>query len=117
MELTEIYGQVFLACFQAVVYKIHEMTKRVEEWMPWLGQATEELISENGFGLNEEARRDALTWWDSILKDLLEGLQQRDEVLLEDVVEFGLKEFLECFFPEEELNRIRKEAVNGTDTV
>lgn len=112
MELAHIYKQVFFACFRTSVYKKHDMGDRLKAWMPSLSEITEKVIQNNCYGLESQTYEDICVWWNSILSDILEGMTQRDTVLLEDAVEFGLKEFLECFLSEEELQKIRRESVD-----
>lgn len=113
MDFTEIYKQVFEACFRMAVYKIHEMDAKVRQWMPWMREITEKVILNNCYSLEGQVYEEICVWWNAIMADILEGMSQRDVVLLEDTVEFGVKEFLECFFSEEELQRLREEAING----
>ena len=117
MELEKFYKQVFFSCFRTSIYKKHDMEKQVKKWMPCLQQITENILKKNECSMEASEYKDVCNWWNSILKDILEGLAQNDTVLLEDAIEYGLKEFLECFISEEKLQQLRKESIDEQRSV
>ena len=48
----------------------------------------------------------------NIIRDLSQGLKNKDVVLLEDAMEYGLLPFLEIFMDEDEVSRLKEESVN-----
>ena len=81
--------------------------------MPLLNNFVNEFFGENVFGLEEGDYQLLKQLLLDILNDITAGMEQRDRVLLEDAVEYGLKEFVELFIPDEsELQRLREESVS-----
>lgn len=117
MDFAKVYREVFYACFQMAVYGQHDMEKKIKKWLPYIKEVTEEVIQQNCYNLDDDAYEESCGWWNSILSDISDGLLHEDTVLLEDAIEFGLKEFLECFFTEDELRRLREEAINEQENL
>lgn len=115
MDLAKMYKEVFYACFRMAVYQQHDMEKRIKRWISDIEEITEKVIQQNCYKLDNDVYEESCGWWNSILSDISESLLHEDTVLLEDAIEFGLKEFLECFFTEDVLKRLKEESLNGQE--
>ncbi len=111
MEIEELYKKVYHACVEFAVYRKKNIKENVTDFLPLLGGFANQFLEGNYFGFDEEDYQQLKQLLLNILNDIAQGLEQRDNVLLEDTVEFGVKEFLELFIPdEEELRRLREES-------
>lgn len=111
MEIEELYKKVYRACVEFAVYRKKNIKENVADFLPALGQFANKFLEENHFGFDEEDYQQLRRLLLNILNDITQGLEQRDNVLLEDTVEFGLKEFLELFVMDEgELRRLKEES-------
>lgn len=113
MNIEELYKKVFYSCVQFAVYQKENIIDDVKQILPFLNEFTQEFLSGNYFGLKEEDYQLLRQLLLDILNDIVQGMEQHDIVLLEDTIEFGLKEFVEMFIPDEqELQRLREESVS-----
>ena len=88
MSIKQIYTKVLKSCIGFSVYG----TKKVEE-------ETTDYEKLQLLFIN-------------IIRDLSQGLKNKDVVLLEDAMEYGLLSFLEIFMDEDEVSRLKEESVN-----
>ena len=111
MEIEELYKRIYRACVEFAVYQKKNIKENVTAFLPLLGEFANQFLEENYFGFDGEDYRQLKQLLLNILSDIAQGMEQDDKVLLEDVVEFGIKEFLELFIPDEEkLRRLREES-------
>ena len=111
MEIKELYKKVYHACVEFAVYQKKNIKENVADFLPMLGEFANKFLEENYFGFDEEDYQQLRQLLLNILSDIAQGMEQRDNVLLEDAVEFGLKEFLELFVMDEgELRRLKEES-------
>lgn len=113
MDIEELYKKIFYSCVQFAVYQKKDIIENVKQLLPLLNNFANEFLRANGFELEEEDYQQLKQLLLNILNDIAQGMEQRDTVLLEDTIEFGLKEFVEMFIPDEqELKRLREESVS-----
>ena len=111
MEIEELYKRIYRACVEFAVYQKKNIKENVTAFLSLLGEFANQFLEENYFGFDGEDYRQLKQLLLNILSDIAQGMEQDDKVLLEDVVEFGIKEFLELFIPDEEkLRRLREES-------
>ncbi len=110
MELSELYQMVYTSCVQFAVYQKKNISDRVKEILPYLNSFTNEFMSFNAYGIEEQDYRTLQLLLLDILKDLELGLNFQDAVILEDTMEYGLLKFLELFFSTERELTTLKEA-------
>ena len=114
MEIEELYKKVYRACVEFAVYRKKNIKENIADFLPLLGEFANKFLEEDYFGFDEEDYQQLKQLLLNILNDIAQGMEQRDSVLLEDTVEFGLKEFLELFIPDEgELRRLKEESFSG----
>lgn len=110
MNLEELYKKVFNICVGFAVYNKTNIIEEMYKILPEIKKNSMKILENNIYNM-EDADYNALrTFLLEILQDIIQGIEQRDTVLLEDVCEYGLKKFLELFFTEEKLLDLRKEA-------
>lgn len=113
MDIEELYKKIFYSCVQFAVYKKKDIIENVKQLLPLLNNFANEFLHTNCFGLEEEDYQQLKQLLLDILNDIAQGMEQRDIVLLEDTIEFGLKEFVEMFIPDEQkLKGLREESVS-----
>lgn len=113
MNIEELYKKIYSACVQFAVYHKKNIIENVHELLPLLDDFVNEFFDGNIFGLEEEDYQLLKQLLLDILNDITMGLEQRDRILLEDTVEYGLKEFIELFIPDEgELQQLKEESVS-----
>lgn len=112
MDISELYQDVFKMCIEFSVYQKNNVRKNVENILPMLGEFSEVILGEHGFGIDDEDYRYLHASWVGILEDIASGMKENDRILLEDTVEYGLKEFLELFFEEKEVRELREECAS-----
>lgn len=109
----ELYKEIYAACIQFAVYKEKNIVEKVQHFFPLLNDFVTVFMGGNEFGIEEEDYQLLRQLLIDILKDIALGIENRDRVLLEDTVEYGLKEFIEIFITdEEELYRLREESAS-----
>ena len=113
MKLTELYKEVFNSCVKFAVYGKTTIVSDVRKLLPELKAFTEGFVRENKFQIDNEDYEQLVRVLLDIMKDIIQGIDQEDNILLEDTCEFGLKPFLEMFFSEEALMSLRKEVSDG----
>lgn len=110
MEIEVLYKKVYCACVEFAVYQKKNIKERIIEFWPVLGVFAKQFFEKSDFEFEEEylQLRQVLL---EIINDIVQGMEQEDIILLQDAVEFGLKEFLEIFISsEEELRQLREES-------
>lgn len=113
MEMIELYKRTFASCIRFAVYRKKEVISDVEKFMSLLHTFVFSFLTKNLYGLGQEDYEILKCVLLQILQDMVQALENRDTVLLEDTVEYGLKEFLELFFVDEhELNKLREDALH-----
>ena len=112
MKLEELYKKVFVACVQFAVYQKKQVQKDIEKILPDLKKFTNDFFVKNKYGIQEEDYIFLQKFLLNILQDFMEGMENRDRVLLEDTLEYGLKPFLELFFDEQDLIKLREETMD-----
>ena len=116
MNIEELYKKIYATCVQFAVYRQKNTIENVQLFLPLLNEFVTVFLGGNEFGLDEEDYLLLKQLLMDILNDIMMGLEQRDRVLLEDAIEYGLKEFVELFFQDEsELMRLREESVSESD--
>ena len=86
--------------------------------MPLLNNFVKFFLQRNVYELDEEDYQLLQQLLLQILQDMMQALENRDIVLLEDTVEYGLKTFLELFFSDEqELQELREVAINECENL
>lgn len=111
MDIAELYRKVFQACVDFAVYQKGNIRKNVETMLPLIEKFSDYFLSRQAVEIDEEDYSFLQVLWMDILKDIASGLKENDRIFLEDAVEYGLKVFLEMFFEEQELQRLREESV------
>lgn len=113
MNVEEVYKKVYCSCVQFAVYQKKNVIENLGKLFPALSEFVDEFLSKNCFHLEYEDYQLSKRLLLDILSDIVQGMEQRDTVLLEDTIEYGLKEFLELFIvDEQDLMRIREESMN-----
>ena len=110
--IQELYIKVFNICVQFAVFKNNNIQKEIEGIIPLIDSFSHNLLSGNTYGIRDEDYQLLCNLAIDILKDLSIGMENRDIVLLEDTLEYGLKDFLEIFMDDEELIELRKVSIN-----
>lgn len=104
-SLEQLYVKVFRLCVSFAVYQKNIMNE-LQEIFPEIRYIAEEILHTEDLGLNQEEDQFVRRLLIDILEDLVQAMTYQDEVLLEDTIEYGLKEFLELFIPDE--NRLQE---------
>ena len=113
MKIEELYKKTYAVCVQFAVYKKKNIIENVHQLLPLLEEFLNEFFGGNVFCLEEDDYQLLKQLLLDILNDITEGMEQRDKVLLEDTIEYGLMEFVELFIPDErELKRLKEESVS-----
>lgn len=102
-EIETLYKKVFFICVQFAVYEKEDIQKRIEEIIPELNSFTTFFLEENTFKLNLEDYQLLQQLLIDILKDIMQAMENRDNILLEDTLEYGLKPFLELFLEDKKI--------------
>lgn len=106
----QLYVKVFGLCASFAVYRKNIMNK-IRAIFPEIRCIAEEILHTADLGLNQEEDRFVRQLLIDTLEDLVQAMTYQDEVLLEDTVEYGLKEFLELFISDENrLQELREES-------
>lgn len=74
--------------------------------------ARSRFLRENVFEIDKTDYEKLQLLFINIIRDLSQGLKNKDVVLLEDAMEYGLLSFLEIFMDEDEVSRLKEESVN-----
>lgn len=113
MQTEQLYRKVFETCVQFAVYQEKNIQENLKLLLPMIEEFTKEFLAENSYGFVEEDYQLLGQLLLNILQDIVEGLEYRDEILLEDTIEYGLKEFLELLIPDEDtLQRLKEECAD-----
>ncbi len=107
-EIETLYKKVFSICVQFAVYEKEDIQKRIEEIIPELNSFTTFFLEENTFKLNLEDYQLLQQLLIDILKDIMQAMENRDNILLEDTLEYGLKPFLELFLEDKKIMMLRE---------
>lgn len=109
-QLEHLYVKIFGLCVRFAVY--HEnVLQAVQPIVPEIKALAEDILHTNDLGLNKEDDWLVRQLLIDILQDLVQSITYQDEVLLEDTLEYGLKEFLELFIADENrLQQLREES-------
>lgn len=110
--LEQLYVKIFELCAKFAVY--HEsVMDAVRLIFPEIKCLAEDILYTEDLGLNEEDGRLVRQLLVDILQDLVQSITYQDEVLLEDTLEYGLKDFLEMFIADDErLQQLKEESQN-----
>ena len=100
-EIETLYKKVFFICVQFAVYE-------KEDIIPELNSFTTFFLEENTFKLNLEDYQLLQQLLIDILKDIMQAMENRDNILLEDTLEYGLKPFLELFLEDKKIMMLRE---------
>lgn len=117
MDISELYQDVFKMCIEFSAYQKNNVRENVKNILPVLGEFSEIILREHGLEIDAEDYRYLHESWVGILEDIASGMKENDRILLEDTVEYGLKAFLELFFEEQEVRKLREECANGLQNV
>ncbi len=88
-----------------IEYMYYQSVKNCDEivaLIPQIQEFLEWFMGGNIFGIEEEIYAGMCNDLIDILKDILEAVEQRDHVLLNDAVAYGLMEYLKLFMEEGE---------------
>lgn len=108
--LEQLYVKVFGLCASFAVYRKNIMNE-IRAIFPEIRCIAEEILHTADLGLNQEEDRFVRQLLIDTLEDLVQAMTYQDEVLLEDTVEYGLKELLELFISDENrLQELREES-------
>lgn len=77
-----------------------------------LNEFYDRFLRENVFEIDKTDYEKLQLLFINIIRDLSQGLKNKDVVLLEDAMEYGLLSFLEIFMDEDEVSRLKEESVN-----
>ena len=105
MDKKQLYKRVWNACVGFSVYGKKNVEEKSMEMLPELSEFYEEILKENTLQLEK-------TDFDTIIKDFFQGLKNKDIILLEDTMEYGLLPFLELFIDDTEVQRMKEESMN-----
>lgn len=113
MGIEELYSKVFGICVQFAVYQKKNVRDNIKKILPNLEVFTKEFLKNNNNVLVEEDYHLLKQLLLDILDDIAQGMENQDEVLLEDALEYGLKELLELLIiDEDKLRQLREESVD-----
>ena len=109
-QLEQLYIKIFGICARFAVY--HEnVLQEAQVLLPDIQLLAEDILHTEDLGLNKEDDRLVRQLLIYILEDLVQSIAYQDEVLLEDTLEYGLKDFLEMFIADEvRLQELREES-------
>ncbi|MDD7642134.1 MAG: hypothetical protein PUK75_06640 [bacterium] len=110
MNIAELYKIVFSTCVEFAVYQ-KDVVSNVEQMLPMLNELGSLYFTENYYRLDEEDYHLVQMLLTDILKDITQGLEQQDRVLLEDTLEYGLLKFLEIFLEDDEILALKEACV------
>ena len=112
MELAELYKQIFSSCVKFAVFREKNVEKDIRNILPELEGFSNIILQGSIQGITKSENQVLQLQLKDILQDTVQGLEQKDHVLLEDTLEYGWKTFLELFFEEDELIKLREETTN-----
>lgn len=111
MNLEKLYKRVFYICIKIASYEKFNIVVEMRMLLPELKSFMVEFLAANKDTEPEEYQvvQGVLL---ELMEDIVEGIKQGDVILLEDTCQYGLIRFLEIFFTEEEVQILRKDAIN-----
>lgn len=111
MNLEKLYKRVFYICIKIAAYEKFNIVVEMRMLLPELKSFMVEFLEANKDTEPEEYQivQGVLL---ELMEDIVEGIKQGDVILLEDTCQYGLIRFLEIFFTEEEVQVLRKDAIN-----
>lgn len=112
MNIKQVYTKVLKACVGFSVYGTKKVEAETKELLPLLNEFYEQFLRENLFEIDKTDYEKLQLLFINIIRDLSQGLKNKDVVLLEDAMEYGLLPFLEIFMDEDEVSRLKEESVN-----
>lgn len=112
MNIKQVYTKVLRACVGFSVYETKKVEAETKELLPVLNEFYEHFLKENIFEIDQTDYEILQLLFINIIRDLSQGLKNKDIVLLEDAMEYGLLPFLEIFMDEDEVSRLKGESVN-----
>ncbi len=109
-SLEQLYIEVCRLCAEFAVYK-KSVLENTRDLFPQIQAVSEEILGTQDLGLDREEDQLVRQLLIHILEDLVHAMTNRDEILLEDTLEYGLLEFLEMFISSEDrLQELKEES-------
>ena len=108
MSIKQIYTKVLKSCIGFSVYGTKKVEEETKELLPLLNEFYDRFLRE----IDKTDYEKLQLLFINIIRDLSQGLKNKDVVLLEDAMEYGLLSFLEIFMDEDEVSRLKEESVN-----
>ena len=112
MDKKQLYKRVWNACVGFSVYGKKNVEEKSMEMLPELSEFYEEILKENTLQLEKTDFDIIRKLFITIIKDFFQGLKNKDIILLEDTMEYGLLPFLELFIDDTEVQRMKEESMN-----
>ena len=112
MDKKQLYKRVWNACVGFSVYGKKNAEEKSMEMLPELSEFYEEILKENTLQLEKTDFDIIRKLFITIIKDFFQGLKNKDIILLEDTMEYGLLPFLELFIDDTEVQRMKEESMN-----
>ena len=112
MDIKQIYTKVLRSCVGFSVHGNKKVEEETKELLSALNEFYEQFLKDNIFEINKTDYEKLQLLFINIVRDLSQGLKNKDVVLLEDAMEYGLLPFLEIFMDEDEVSMLKEESVN-----
>lgn len=105
-KLKELYENIHYISLWCMDHKQNDyIDKCIQNVFEPIQKFVEWFMDGNQFGIDDMLYQELQTNLLSILQDMEEAVKQKDRVLLMDALEYGIREYLAMFLPEEYLEQ------------
>ena len=115
--MEELYKDVFRSCVSFAVYEENSIIKDLLNYWDNLKSFIDFFCKKNELSIDEEDYNNLKKVLLEITNDIVNGINNKDIILLEDTVEFGLLPFLEMFFSDKELVKMKEEVTYESNNI
>ena len=112
MDIKKIYTKVLKSCVEFSVYGTKTAEEESKKILPVLNEFYNQVFKENVFNIEKTDCEQLQILFVNIIRDFSQGLQNKDAILLEDTMEYGLLPFLEIFIGGDEVSMLKEESLN-----
>lgn len=110
MNVKEIYKIAIEISVKVAVFNQKGIIEKMQQFVPRLKFLNEYIFENNYYNLEKNDWCKLQKLYLDIIKDILNGLKNRDVILLMDTLENGLIPFLEIFLEDTEIRKIKEES-------